>query len=174
NEDLAEKIRHLSTQAKSDSVEYDHNEIGYNYRLTNIQAAMGVAQMESLDEFVSIKRENALRYKNLFSNISGLEFLWEKSWVMSNFWFYAVKVSRDHKKALVDYLISKNIQVRPVWKPIHTLPMYKDCQAYKIESAVNIYNTVFNLPCSISLKEDEIDFIVKNIKCYLSSKSMNV
>ena len=80
----------------------------------------------------------------------------------------------QHKKALVDYLISKNIQVRPVWKPIHTLPMYKDCQAYKIESAVNIYNTVFNLPCSISLKEDEIDFIVKNIKCYLSSKSMNV
>ena len=174
NEDLAQKIRSLSTQAKNDSIEYDHNEIGYNYRLTNIQAAIGMAQMERLDEFVSIKRENALRYKNLFSNINGLEFLWEKPWAMSNFWFYAVKVSKDHKKALVDYLISNNIQVRPVWKPIHTLPMYKDCQAYKIESAVNIYNTAFNLPCSISLKEDEIDFIVNNIQHYFSSKSMNV
>ena len=170
DEELARRVKHLSTQAKIDPIEYDHNEIGYNYRLTNIQAAMGVAQMESLDKFIAIKRENALRYQNLFSDSKYLEFIWEKPWAMSNFWFYTIRVSKDHKKPLIDYLISSNIQVRPIWKPIHTLPMYEDCRAYEIESAINIYDTAFNLPCSVSLKEVEIDFIVKNIEYYFSSK----
>ena len=174
DEYLAGRIKHLSTQAKNDSIEYDHNEIGYNYRLTNIQAAMGVAQMENLDKFVAAKRKNALRYQELFSGSNGLEFLWEKPWVMSNFWFYTIKVSNDHKKFLIDYLISKNIQARPIWKPVHTLPMYKDCQAYGIENTMNIYDTAFNLPCSVSLKEVEIDFIVKNIEYYFSSKDMDI
>jgi len=170
DEGLAEKVRHLSTQAKNDSIEYDHNEIGYNYRLTNIQAAMGVAQMEGLDKFVEIKRKNAFRYQNLFSNTNSIEFLWEKPWVKSNFWFYTIKVSTFHKKALIDYLLSKSIQVRPVWKPIHTLPMYKDCQTFRVESALKIYDTVLNLPCSIGIRMEEIEFTVEKIKSYFSSK----
>jgi perosamine synthetase len=170
---IAKRIRHLTTQARSDPFEYDHDDIGYNYRLSNIQAALGVAQMESLDKFIAIKRRNALRYQKLLSNSNGLEFLWEKSWVRSNFWFYTIKVSRGDKKSLLDYLLSKNIQVRPIWKPIHTLPMYKDCQAHRIESAINIYDTAINLPCSVSLKKDTMDFIVKNVKGYFSSKDMN-
>ena len=172
DECLAEKVKHLSTQAKTDSIEYDHNEIGYNYRLTNIQAAMGVAQMERLDTIIVTKRKNALRYQNLFSGSNGIEFLWEKPWVKSNFWFYTINVLKDHKKLLVDYLISRNIQVRPLWKPIHTLPMYVGCQEYKIESALNVHYTALNLPCSVSLKENDIDFIVENIKYYFSSKGM--
>jgi len=166
---LAERVKHLSTQAKNDPLEYDHDEIAYNYRLTNIQAAMGVAQMESLDKFIEIKRDNAHRYQDLLSSCKGLELLWERSWVRSNFWFTTVKVSKDHKIPLIEYLISRNIQVRPVWKPIHTLRMYKDCQAYEIESAINIYDTSFNLPCSVSLKEDERLFVVKNIDDYLKA-----
>jgi len=168
--DLAGKVKHLSTQAKTDSIEYDHNEIGYNYRLTNIQAAMGVAQMEGLDKFVEIKRKNAFRYQSLFSNINSIEFLWEKPWVMSNFWFYTIKVPKDHKKPLVEYLISRNIQVRPIWKPIHTLPMYKNCQAFRVENALNIYDTALNLPCSIGIKMEEIEFTVEKIKSYFSSR----
>ena len=167
---LAEKVKHLSTQAKTDSIEYDHDEIGYNYRLTNIQAAMGVAQMEGLDKFVEIKRKNALRYQNLLSNINSIEFLWEKPWVKSNFWLYTIKVSTFHKKSLIDYLLSKNIQVRPMWKPIHILPMYKDCQTFRVESALNIYDTALNLPCSIGIKMEEIEFTVEKIKSYLSSR----
>jgi perosamine synthetase len=167
--DLAKRVKHLSTQAKSDPTEYDHDEIGYNYRLTNIQAAMGVAQMECLDKFIEIKRENAHRYQNLLSSCKGLELLWEKPWVRSNFWFNTVKVSKDHKKPMLDYLIFRDIQVRPVWKPIHTLRMYKDCQAYEVESAINIYDTAFNLPCSVSLKENERLFVVKNINKYFKA-----
>ena len=167
--DLAKRVKHLSTQAKSDPTEYDHDEIGYHYRLTNIQAAMGVAQMECLDKFIEIKRENAHRYQNLLSSCKGLELLWEKPWVRSNFWFNTVKVSKDHKKPMLDYLIFRDIQVRPVWKPIHTLRMYKDCQAYEVESAINIYDTAFNLPCSVSLKENERLFVVKNINKYFKA-----
>lgn len=170
DEDLAERVKHLSTQAKTDSIEYDHNEIGYNYRLGNIQAAMGLAQMENLEAFITIKRKNALRYQNLLSSSDSLELMWEKPWVRSNFWFYTVKVSKVHRTLLIDYLLSKNIQVRPIWKPIHTLQMFKKCQEYRVENAINIYDTTLNLPCSIGLKEEEIEFVVKYIKDYFSSK----
>ena len=152
NNTLAKRVRHLTTQAKNDSFEYDHDEIGYNYRLTNIQAAMGVAQMERLDEFVSIKRKNYGVYKELFSNIEEVEILGEKDWAKSNFWFYTIKVNNGHKRPLMEFLLAKNIQVRPIWKLIHTLPMYKDSQTYAIENAVEAYKTCINLPCSVSLK----------------------
>ena len=173
DEGLAGKVRHLSTQAKSDPIEYDHDEIGYNYRLTNIQAAMGVAQMESLDKFIAIKRKNALRYQELFSGSKDLEFLWERPWVMSNFWFYTIRVPMDHKKPLVEYLISRNIQVRPIWKPVHTLAMYRDCQVSKIENTMDIYHTAVNLPCSVSLKDDDMNFVVESINNYLSQKEIS-
>ncbi len=102
--------------------------------------------------------------------MNGIELLWEKPWVKSNFWFYTVTVSTVHKKALIDYLHSENIQVRPLWKPIHTLRMYKDCQAFRVESALNIYDTALNLPCSIGIKKEEIEFTVEKIKSFFSSR----
>ena len=167
DESIAKRARHLTTQAKSDPFEYDHDEIGYNYRLTNIQAAMGVAQMERLDEFMSIKRKNYGVYKELFSNIEEVEILGEKDWAKSNFWFYTIKVAKKHKKLLMDYLLGKDIQVRPVWKLIHTLSMYKGCQTYEIENAIEAHETCINLPCSVSLKQEDIEWIVKNIKDFL-------
>lgn len=166
---LADKIRHLTTQAKKDPFEYDHDEVGYNYRLTNIQAAMGVAQMERLEEFVRIKRENAIIYKELLSDIDGVKLLWEKSWAGSNFWFYTITVQREHKRPLMDFLLGKNIQVRPIWKLINTLPMYKDFLAYKIINAVESYERCINLPCSVNLKEEDIIFVRDCIKEYFHS-----
>ena len=167
NEVVAKRVRHLTTQAKLDPFEYDHDEIGYNYRLTNIQAAMGVAQMERLEEFINIKRKYAALYRDLFSVIDEIEFLWESPMVRSNFWFYTIRVPKEHKKPLMEYLLSKGIQVRPIWKLIHTLPMYKDCQSYKIDKAIEVYNTCINLPCSVNLKEEEVRFVVESIKEYL-------
>lgn len=166
NKDLAHKIRHLSSQAKKDPFEYDHDEIGYNYRLSNIQAAMGVAQMERLDEFVAIKRRNAASYRGLLSEIEEVGFVWEKLWAKSNFWFYTVKVPQKEKRGLIDFLLSKGIQVRPIWKLINTLSMYKDHQTSTTENAIKAYETCINLPCSVSLREEEIRFIVENIKSY--------
>lgn len=163
---VAKKIRHLTTQAKSDSFEYDHDEIGYNYRLTNIQAAMGVAQMEKLEEFISVKRRNALLYRDLLSELEVVEFMWEEQWSKSNFWFYTIKVPKDDKKSLLHYLLAKNIQVRPIWKLIHTLPMYRDCQAYLIDAAIDAYERCINLPCSVTITESEIRAVVKRIRDY--------
>lgn len=167
---LAERARHLTTQAKSDTFEYDHDEIGYNYRLNNIQAAMGVAQMEKLDEFISVKRKNALLYRELLSDLEEIEFVCEDQWSESNFWFYTIKVPKDDKKSLLDYLLSKNIQVRPIWKLIHTLPMYRDCQAYYIDVAIDSYERCINLPCSVSIKESEITTVVEIIRNYFGKK----
>ena len=166
DENIAERVRHLTTQAKSDSFEYDHDEIGYNYRMTNIQAAMGVAQMEKLDEFIAIKRRNALLYREQLSELEEVEFVWEVPGVKSNFWFYTIKVPKEDKNSLMKHLLSKDIQVRPIWKLIHTLPMYKDCQTYYIDESIKVYESCFNLPCSVNLKEEEILFVIESIKDY--------
>ena len=163
---VAERARHLTKQARIDSFEYDHDEIGFNYRLPNINAAMGVAQMEKLSEFVDIKRRNALLYRKLLSEVGEVEVVCEASFVKSNFWFYTIRVPNEDKKPLMEYLLSKNIEVRPIWKLMHTLPMYKDCQAYSIEESTKVYESCFNLPCSVNLKEEEILFVVESIKDY--------
>lgn len=166
---FAKRARHLTTQARSDPIEYDHDEIGYNYRMTNIQAAMGVAQMEKLDEFINIKRKNVVRYREVFSNHEEIKILWERPWVKSNFWLYTIKVEKRHKKPLMELLLSKNIQVRPIWKPIHTLPMYKNCQAYAIDRAMESYGCCVNLPCSANLKQKEIRYVVDHIARYFKN-----
>ena len=165
DDELAFKTRHISTQAKKeDSIEYDHDGIGYNYRFSSLQASMGVAQMERLDEFVSIKRKNASLYKEALSGVDVVEFVWEQSWAKSNFWFYTIRVPKEQKVSLMEYLLSRNIQVRPIWKLIHTLPMYKDFQTYHISNAVEVYESCFNLPCSVSLQVSQTKYIVESIK----------
>jgi perosamine synthetase len=166
DKDVAYKIRHLSTQAKKDPFEYNHDEVGYNYRLSNIQAAMGVAQMEKLQDFIDIKRKNAALYRKLLSDVAEVEFIWEKPWAKSNFWFYTIKVPKEHKRPLMDFLITRNIQVRPVWRLMHTLPMYKYCQRYRINTSVEVYYTCINLPCSIGLKQEEIEYVADSIVNY--------
>lgn len=167
---LADRIRHITTQAKKNSLEYEHDKIGYNYRLTNIQAAMGVAQMEKINEYISLKRKNARVYKELLSEVDNVEFLWEQPWSRSNFWFYTIRVSKEHKGSLMDYLLANDIQVRPIWKLIHTLPMYNSCQSYFIKNAIEAYQTCISLPCSVNLKKDTIKFVVGIIKKYFTKK----
>ena len=171
DDDLSNKIRHLTTQAKRDSFEYDHDEVGYNYRLNNIQAAMGVAQMEKIDEFVQVKRENANYYIELLANIKGLEFLRETEWAKSNYWLFTIKVPQEHKKPLIDHLLSENIQARPIWKLIHSLPMYSGFQSYQIERAVDAYESCISLPSSVNIKQSEIEYIVNHIAKYFGRLS---
>ena len=166
DEVLANKIRHLTTQAKKDPFEYDHDEIGYNYRLNNIQAAMGVAQMEKIEEFVQIKRKNTELYKELLADIEELELLEEAEWAKSNYWLNIIKVPKTHKNPLIEDLLSKNIQVRPVWKLISSLPMYSGFQSYKIDRADDVYESCISLPSSVNLKQSEIEYIANEIVGY--------
>ena len=103
-------------------------------------------------------------YKEALSGVDAVEFIWEQSWAKSNFWFYTIRVPKEQKVSLMEYLLSRNIQIRPIWKLIHTLPMYKDFQTYHISNVEEVYESCFNLPCSVSLKESQIKYIVESIK----------
>lgn len=164
NRVLAERIRHLTTQAKCNPIEYNHDEIGYNYRLSNIQAAMGVAQMERLDEYIGIKRRNYNLYKKLISGINGFSLLEEKNWARSNCWFYSLITPKGRKNEVMKKIDARGIQTRPIWKLIHTLPMYKRCTNYIIENAPIMYDRVLNLPCSVDLKNEDIKKICNALK----------
>jgi len=164
NPDLAEKARYLTTQAKDDGIRYIHNEIGYNYRLTNIQAAMGVAQLEQLPRYLKIKKRNYQRYKNEIDEISGLHIAKTPEYAENNHWMYALQIDKNaygkDREQLMTYLTENNIQARPVWYLNHMQKPYRNCQFYQIEKANDLIDKTINIPCSVNLKEPEIDYII--------------
>ena len=95
-----------------------------------------------------------------------LNFYGSKTWAKSNFWFYTLKVPKERRKGLMDFLLSNNIQVRPVWKLIHTLPMYKDSQTYEINNSFELYESCMNLPCSVNIVKKDIEYITETIRRY--------
>lgn len=167
---LADRIRHLSTQANKKPFEYEHDEVGYNYRLTNIQAALGVAQLEQLDSFIEIKRKNAAYYRELISEVPNVEIAWEEPWAKSNFWLCTLKVSATERKPLMEYLLSQNIQVRPAWKLMHQLSMYQNCQIYGMEETEAVYEKCISIPSSVQLTANDIKFVADHIKTYFNQK----
>ena len=170
NTEWAEKARYLTTQAKDDPAEYIHNEIGYNYRLTNIQAAMGVAQMEMLDRHVEAKRAHSVRYDEDFRNVPGIRLLSEAPWARWNCWLCTVLVDKGEygidSRELMQCLVKANIQSRPLWHPIHSLPPYSDCQAYEIEIADRLYRDALSLPSSVGLTERQRTLVSARILEY--------
>lgn len=152
NKEYLDRCKHLSTQAKVDTLYFDHDEVGYNYRMTNLQAALGLAQLEQLEKFIGVKRENYERYiKNGFPLVPF------RSDIRSNYWFYSYRTEK--RDELIQYLNKKGIQSRPIWKLIHMLRPYGEDESYQIEKALELYKTVVNLPCSTNLNEEEVDYI---------------
>lgn len=151
------RAKHLSTQAKADVVYFDHDEIGYNYRMTNLQAALGVAQLEQLEGFVEIKNKNYELYKK-----EGLNLMPFSDEIRSNKWFYSL--ISDNRDELIKYLNDKKIQTRPIWKLIHTLKPYQNSQAYKIEKALKYYEKIVNIPCSTGITQEELLRVSQEIK----------
>lgn len=149
--------RYLSTQAKNDTLYFVHNEIGYNYRMTNIQAALGVAQMEQLKGFVKIKNKWYQRYGEL-----GIELLPFRSDIKSNRWFYSYLT--ECRDELISYLQERGIQSRPIWHLIYDLPPYRKCERYQIEKAVYYHQRIVNIPCSTNLTEEDVQTVAAAIK----------
>lgn len=164
------KIKYLSTQAKDDLLYYVHNEIGYNYRMTNIQAALGVAQLEKLEEFIEIKMKNYNIYKELVNEIDGIRMLDFDESSRPNYWFYSIvfedyNINRDE---IIKKLSENKIQTRPIWGLIHQQKPYLEAQSYKIEKACYYHDNVINIPCSSNLKRDDVINVVEVIKNILS------
>jgi perosamine synthetase len=163
NEQLAKKAKHLTTQAKSDPFEYMHDEVGYNYRLVNVLAAIGVAQMEQLPDFLSRKLQIDNLYKELLSGIGDVSFYLVEKDVQTNFWLFTFRTSKQ--KEVLKALNENGMQARPFWVPMNQLPMFcNDLYISNNDVAGKIYNECLSIPCSTYITDDEIRQVAQTIK----------
>ncbi len=168
NEELVEKVRFLSSQAKKDTLYFIHDEIGYNYRMLNLQAALGTSQIDKLESFIETKIKNYNIYKEELEKIEGLEILPFVEGIRANHWFYSLKIDKEKygigRDELLQKLVDAGIQTRPIWGLIHQQKPYSACQNYEIEKALYYYDRILNLPCSSNLTEKEVYQVIEKIK----------
>lgn len=165
DEKLAAKARYFTTQAKNDPVKYIHDEVGYNYRLTNIQAALGVGQLEQLPEILERKRKIYLRYNGAVKKIEGLTLAPVPGYAANNHWLNILQIDPElygkNRDALMDALGKYGIQSRPVWYPNHLQKPYQNCQAYCIENANKLVERSLCLPSSSQLSVNDLARVIK-------------
>lgn len=152
---LAERARHLSTTAKKTHAwEFYHDAVGYNYRLPNINAALGFAQLKRIDETIARKRELAVRYQSAFSSMTEVSFFEEPPNTRSNYWLNAIVLSettKSLKETVITALHQCGILARGLWTPMHLLPMYSEMPRMDLSVTMDLYERVINLPSSPQL-----------------------
>jgi len=163
DETLAKHAKHLTTTAKASPDEYYHDEVGYNYRLVNVLAAIGVGQMELLPSFIKRKKECVAFYKRELAGVGDIRFQKELPAVETNGWLFTIQT--DKQKQLLDHLNANKILSRRFWMPMNKLPMYRDCvYVQKKDTSDYIYNTCLSIPSSTSITDDELAIVVREIK----------
>ena len=170
---VVDHLRYLSTQAKNDVHYYIHNEIGYNYRMTNLQAALGVAQMEKLPEFIRRKQNNYKYYCQLFDGFELGEMIDFREGIDSNMWFYSLSINQNKVKAsmreIITALEKRGIQTRAIWGLINEQIPYQQEKTYKLEKAPYYAERILNIPSSTQITKEEIEYVVKNVRDVLKS-----
>jgi dTDP-4-amino-4,6-dideoxygalactose transaminase len=155
DEALARRARHLSTQARLPGRAYGHDEVGYNYRLSNLAAALGVAQLEQLPELLSGRRAVAARYDAALANLPALRRAPRAPWADPSFWLYTARldpeVSALDRDALLDALAAVGIEGRPIWTPVHLMPLYSATPRLGGSVAEAIFRSAVSLPSSSNL-----------------------
>ncbi len=161
NEELAVRAKHLSTTAKADPIDFYHDAIGYNYRLTNLSAALGVGQLEMLDEYVACKRAIASRYSEALGDSPQiLQIHPEPSDCRSIFWMFTVRLDRA-ARPLVDALAKSGVVSRPLWHPLHELPaMGGSAKWGSLAASLELCRSSISLPCSVNLNSSDQDSVV--------------
>ena len=160
-EDL-DYLKYLSTQAKDDTTSFIHHAVGYNYRMTNLQAALGVGQLEQLESFIETKKANYDLYKELFDQNEKVEVIDFDATIRPNYWFYALLIKNDPDiQGIIQTLHEKGIQTRPIWGLIHEQKPYLNAQSYKIEKATYYVKHILNIPCSSNLEQDDVRYVAE-------------
>ena len=164
----ATRARYLTTQAKDDELEYIHHTVGFNYRLTNLQAALGVAQMEHLDEHLAAKRAIAAQYARAFADTPGLTMLPEAPWAWSACWLSTLRVDApaygEDSRALLRRLREQGIQARPLWQPLHLSPAHAGAYAVPCDVAARFYRDAISLPSSPNLSAEDQQRVVNAVR----------
>jgi aminotransferase in exopolysaccharide biosynthesis len=151
DEELGALAKHLTTQAKvPHRWEFRHDHIGYNYRMPNINAALGCAQLEHLDEFIADKRATAAAYADYFKNVDDIDFFTEPADSFSNYWLNAVILKdRDAQQAFLQETNDNGVMTRPIWELMNRLPMFENCEHDSLENTVWFADRVVNIPSSV-------------------------
>ncbi|MGL4567672.1 MAG: LegC family aminotransferase [Fusobacteriaceae bacterium] len=168
NQEFLDHVRFLSVQAKTDPLYFIHDEIGYNYRMLGLEAALGTAQIDDLEKFINHKKSNYLRYKEGIEGIDGLSILPFNENIRPNYWFYSLVVDGEkygmNKDELLQKLLQTDIQTRPIWGLIHEQKPYQNHEFHGVEIAKWYYNRVLNIPCSSNLTIEEVDYVIGKLK----------
>lgn len=169
NEKIGERAKYLSNQTKTitENGAMYHEEIGYNFRMPNILAAMGLAQLENVDAYLEVKRRNAKLYNDLLKDVKGISLLKEVDYVNNCYWLYSILVEDDFRMSrdeLLQVLKENGIQARPFFLPVHDMKPYYGSRCGNMDVTMDIINKGINLPSSVSLKEEEVELICKIIK----------
>ena len=169
NLEFGDRAKFLSTQTKvvTENKAFYHSEIGYNFRMPNLLAAFGVAQLENIGKYLKIKRENAVFYNECLSGTHGITLPIEKENVENCFWLYSILVEEEYgitRDELIQKLNAEKIEARPFFMPIHDMPPYKDCTHGDLSVTKELYERGINLPSSVGLKKEDIEAVCNVFK----------
>lgn len=153
DEELGAYAKHITTQAKvPHRWEFRHDHIGYNYRMPNINAALGCAQLEHIEEYVASKRETAHAYEEFFKNVDGIEFFTEPENTRSNYWLNVVILkNKDAQQDFLQYTNDHGVMTRPIWELMNRLPMFEKCENDGLKNTIWFADRVVNIPSSVRL-----------------------
>lgn len=169
DDELARRARHLTTQAKVPDVGYLHDEVGYNYRLTNLAAALGLAQLRRLDEFVAAKRDIAARYDSAFADLP-LTLGPRVAGTESTYWLYSVLAAdQPSRDALLEHLAREGVGARALWRPLHQQPPFSGARTIGGDVATSLFDRGLSLPCSTDLSPEDHARVVAAVRSYFSS-----
>ncbi|MBN1854598.1 MAG: aminotransferase class I/II-fold pyridoxal phosphate-dependent enzyme [Pirellulales bacterium] len=168
DETNSRKTRHLSTTAKSDPLMFHHDMVGYNYRLSNVLAAIGVGQLELLDQYIQCKRNIAARYELGFADMPQITLAPKAQDVESTYWMYTIRAG-ENAHALMRHLNEHNIQARPLWVPMPDLPAFGGiCYCHALDFTPILYRSAISIPCSVALTENDQDRVIHSIKNWVT------
>jgi dTDP-4-amino-4,6-dideoxygalactose transaminase len=166
--DIAERARHLSTQARQPAAHYEHEEVGFNYRMSNLLAAVGRGQLARLEQKVARRRGIKLAYRAALGGHAGVSFMPEAPYGHSNAWLTVVTIDAaafgTDREAIRLHLESRNVESRPVWKPMHMQPVFRSCEVRGGNVAGQLFRDGLCLPSGSSLTDEQQRFVIAGIE----------
>lgn len=172
DEDVASRVRYLATQARQPVVHYEHTDIGYNYRLSNLLAALGRAQLSRLDSMISRRREHREFYRRLFRDVPGVTIFGGQADDEDNFWLTSVVVEESKAgwsaQELGQALSAENIESRPLWKPMHMQPVFSQSRRITTGAAEDLFARGLTLPSGSSMSKDDLAKIEQTVVRFLA------
>lgn len=168
DEKLITEARHLATQARDPAPHYQHSTYGYNYRLSNVLAAIGRGQLRVLAERVAARRANEAFYRRALGDIPGVTFMPEAPWGVSNRWLAHMQIdpaaSGTSREAVCAALAEDNVESRPLWKPLHLQPVFADCRAFTNGTAEKLFANGLSLPSGSALTSGDLERVAAVVR----------